>query len=135
MKLLTVSSSAARRADSVSRSAFKAPIVREAQYALPAPARTTRSAAAAASGEIQRRRHLAVQRPSRHRRLVGAGRGVDVLPRRARLLPPLGLAPPAPAPPQRIQRAVASNGENPRHERAASCIVPVDMAPHLREHI
>src|SRR5207244_11002263 len=79
--------------------------------------------------------HLAVQGPPRHRRLVGARRGVDVLPRDLRLLPPLGLAPPSPAPPQRIQRAVPGDRENPWHERATSRIVPVDVAPHLREYV
>src|SRR5438477_6464243 len=78
---------------------------------------------------------LAVQGPPRHRRLVGARRGVDVLPRDLRLLPPLGLAPPSPAPPQRIQRAVPGDRENPWHERATSRIVPVDVAPHLREYV
>ena len=79
--------------------------------------------------------HLAVQRPARHRRLVGRGSGVGTPLSGPRLLPPFGFAPPPPASPQRIQRPVPRDREDPRHQRPALGFVLVDATPHLRERV
>src|SRR5207253_1169013 len=79
--------------------------------------------------------HLTVHRPPRHRRLVGRRLGPRVHIRRLCLLPPLGLAPPPPAPPQGVERAVPGDGEYPRHEGPALRVVLVDPTPHPHEHV
>src|SRR6185503_15935109 len=49
--------------------------------------------------------------------------------------PAIGLAPPAAAPPQRVERAVARDRQDPRREWTTARLVLVDARPHLHEHV
>src|SRR5207245_3364127 len=92
---------------------------------------------------LERGVHFAVHRPSRDRRLVRGGGGLDVAPRPPRPrpprpagpLPPFHLAPPPPPPPQGVERPVARDRQYARHQRAAARVVLIDPPPHLHEHV
>src|SRR5207245_2287523 len=129
-----VSSSALTRAASWPRSTLTRCTVTTAQ----APPATASTRPAAAATRHTRSRRGASARAST--RCLSSGNGsLSADPaartRLPRAPPALRLAPPAAAAPHCVERPVAGDRKDPRHERSTPRVVLIDVPPHLLEHV